>query len=150
MEWWLQMDDLIRNLTKWESFYLAGQLHKPTLPIPLQLLRTVPDELVQAQTTNLQATMAVALLILPSPVAPITTMMRTKMDSSSSNDSVSWLTLYSQIANFRMQFGGGDPLKVSKLVQAPGQLKRFQSLYQPILEPLQQAGILSSSLCRLK
>jgi translocator assembly and maintenance protein 41 len=151
----VQMDDLIRDLTHWESLYLAGRLHKPTLPIPLPLplVRTVPDELVQAQTTNLQAAVAAALLLLPSPseTTTIATDSPSPSSPSSSKDSVSWSTFYSQIAglsytgDFRMQVGGEDPLKISKLVQAPGQLERFQSLYQPILEPLQQAGILSSS-----
>jgi translocator assembly and maintenance protein 41 len=109
--------------------YLAGRLHKPTLPIT----PNPPDQLVEAQTSNLQAAMAAALLLLP----------------PDSSNSIPWSTFYSQVASlsytgdFRMQVGGEDPLKISKLVQAPGQLEQFQSLYKLILQPLKQSSILS-------
>ena len=125
----VHLDDLLRDLTLWESLYLAGRLHKPTLPIS----SNPPDQLIEAQTYNLQAAVAAALLLF------------TPEDSNS----ISWSSFYSQIAalsytgDFRMQVGGEDPLKISKLVQAPGQLERFQSLYEPILQPLETSGIMS-------
>lgn len=119
--------DLETDLTRWESLYLAGRLHKPTLPIVSK-----DENLLQAQATNLKAATAAALLL-------------------SQDSTLSWLSLYRQIASlsytgdFRMQVGGEDPQKLNKLVQAPGQLQRFHGLYRPILESYETAGILSRS-----
>ena len=133
----VRLDDLLRDLTQWESLYLAGRLHKPTLSI-LAPSKSPPDQFVEAQASNLQSAVAAALLLLPLP------------DHSDNGNSLPWLTLYSQIASlsyagdFRMKVGGEDPNKISKLVQAPGQMERFHALYQPILQPLEKAGILSA------
>jgi hypothetical protein len=49
----------------------------------------------------------------------------------------------SYTGDFRMQVGGEDPLKITKLVEAPGQLQRFHSLYRnDILKPLEKFGLL--------
>lgn len=119
-------DDLERDLTRWESLYLAGRLHKPTLPIVSR-----DDSIVKAQDQNLKSATAAALLL------------------SESSSELSWLSLYRQIASlsytgdFRMQVGGEDPKKLDKLVQAPGQLQRFHDLYRPILKSYETSGVLS-------
>jgi translocator assembly and maintenance protein 41 len=141
----VHIDDLLRDLNDWESLYLAGRLHKPTLPI----LSNIPDELLDAQQRNLQAAVAAALLLLPAAAA--------EEESDATTTSIAWSSFYSEIAalsytgDFRMQVGGEDPQKISKLVTAPGQLERFQSLYQePILKPLEQAGVLSRTASKLE
>eukprot|EP00980_Cylindrotheca_fusiformis_P029936 scaffold24063_cov157-Cylindrotheca_fusiformis.AAC.1 len=130
-------DDIICDLTQWDSLYLAGRLHKPTMPI----IQDPPDNLAEAQIQNLQSAVAAALLLLP----------RQKEDSS-----IPWQTFFSQIAglsysgDFRTKVGAEDPRKISKLVDAPGQLDRFQSLYKPILEPLERKGIISQAPSHLE
>jgi len=126
-------EDLERDLTEWESLYLAGRLHKPTLSIIND-----DDNLLRAQTKNLRAATAAALL-LSIQSEPTSTVV------------VPWLSLYQQIAalsytgDFRMQVGGEDPQKINKLVKAPGQLKRFHDLYRPILKSYENSGLLSVS-----
>jgi translocator assembly and maintenance protein 41 len=105
------------------------------LPITLN----PPDELIEAQNRNLESAVATALLLSPRQV----------------ETSISLPTFFSQIASlsysgdFRMKVGGEDPRKISKLVNAPGQLERFQSLYQPTLQLFQEKGILSQSTTHL-
>jgi translocator assembly and maintenance protein 41 len=126
----IQNEDFIQDLTQWESLYVAGRLHKPTLTIPIEgsLPGKYDDELIRqqqqrAQYFNLQAAVATALLL--SPLA---------------SHNVSWLQFYSQIASlsytgdFRMAVGGEDPHKIQKLVQTPGQLERFHVLYRDGVE----------------
>jgi translocator assembly and maintenance protein 41 len=132
----IQYEDFVQDLTQWESLYIAGRLHKPTLPIPI-LSKVLQEEelsyqkiLQEAQTTNLQAAVAASLLMapLPSPADSTTT--------NSTPNLLSWTDFYSKIAalsytgDFRMQVGGEDPQKIQKLVQAPGQLERFHLLYR--------------------
>lgn len=128
-------EDLVRDLVDWDSLYLAGRMHKPTLSIV-----TKDDDVLRAQTQNLRAAMATALLLS-------TSLSSTTTDTPSS--SLSWPILYRQIAalsytgDFRMQVGGEDPLKLDKLVQAPGQLQRFHELYRPTLKSFESIGLLS-------
>lgn len=141
----IQYEDFIQDLTQWESLYVAGRLHKPTLSLllpPHYLHQTeFQQSIQQAHVVNLQAAVAAAMLL--SPLA---------------STSISWLNFYSQIAalsytgDFRMQIGGEDPQKIQKLVQTPGQLERFHTLYRDgdsvtsmpsILKPLEQLGLLS-------
>jgi translocator assembly and maintenance protein 41 len=133
----VQEDDLFQDLTEWEYLYLAGRLHKPTLPII-----TPPDSFLQAQHFNLQAAVAAALLLLSKDATTATT----------SPHSISWPTFYNRIASlsytgdFRMQMGGEDPLKITKLVEAPGQLQRFHALYRnDVLKPLEKFGLLEAN-----
>jgi translocator assembly and maintenance protein 41 len=130
----VDQEDLLRDLTQWESLYLTGRLHKPTLP-----LLSMPDIFVSAQDQNLQAAVAAALLLL----------MQSSSETTKNINFCSWDSLYRSIASLsytgdsQMQVGGEDQQKLNKLVQAPGQLHRFQNLYRPILESYEEAGILS-------
>ena len=139
--------DLIRDLTEWDSLYLAGRLHKPTLPLIIQGNDEDNDEIPVAQMKNLNAATAAALLLS----SPSSTESNSKSESNPPT-SLSWSSFYQQISSlsytgdFRMKVGGEDPQKISKLVQAPGQMKRFHSLYKPILSDLyQKAGVISTS-----
>mmetsp|Transcript_24240 Transcript_24240/g.51153 ORF Transcript_24240/g.51153 Transcript_24240/m.51153 type:complete len:430 (-) Transcript_24240:804-2093(-) len=133
-------EDLMRDLLDWDSLYLAGRMHKPTLSI---VTKDDDYDLLRAQTKNLQAAMATALLLSSSSSAATTT--------TTAVSSMSWPSLYRQIAalsytgDFRMQVGGEDPLKLDKLVQAPGQLQRFHVLYRPTLKSYETSGLISTS-----
>jgi mitochondrial translocator assembly and maintenance protein 41 len=129
----VHQNDLNDDLQNWTKLYLSGRLQKPTLPI----LNHPPDAFIEGQHKNLTAAVSAALL-LSIPDAE---------DSTSVH--LLWNTLYSRIASlsytgdFRMQVGGEDPMKIKKLVDAPGQLERFNSLYRmEVLEPLQKMGLL--------
>lgn len=69
---------------------------------------------------------------------------------------IEWSSLYRQIArlsysgDFRTAIGAEHPQKISKLVDAPGQLGRFQSLYEPVLKPMEEMGLLSTSNSHLE
>ena len=132
--------DLIQDLTEWDSLYLAGRLHKPTLPIIIP--DDDDDELMVAQMKNLKSATAAALLLSSSSSS--------SSSPSSNNTSLSWSSFYKQISSlsytgdFRMKVGGEDPYKIDKLVQGPGQIQRFNSLYQPILQDsFQKMGLIS-------
>ncbi|KAL3900718.1 MAG: hypothetical protein SGARI_006182 [Bacillariaceae sp.] len=131
----VDQQDLLRDLMNWESLYLAGRLHKPTLP----LIDPPPDEFVAAQQQNLEAATASALLLL---------------SSNKHSADCSWDLFFRTIASlsytgdFRMQVGGEDPQKLDKLVQARGQLDRFQDLYRPILEQFEKEGLVSCSFVK--
>ena len=157
-------EDLCKDLLQWDFLYLAGRLHKPTLPI----MTPVPDDFLHAQHVNLDAAVATALLLSspkPSPSNSIAISISTTHDAvkTSNNDQqlLPWSTLYSHIASlsytgdFRMTMGSvaEDPQKINKLVSAPGQIQRFHDLYrqqeqkQPktnnMLESLERLGMLS-------
>jgi mitochondrial translocator assembly and maintenance protein 41 len=149
----VQWDDLQKDLTQWSYLYLAGRLHKPTLPIVVP----PPDEFVEAQSINLQAAVSAALLLLQSSTEQNSDDSLPTRELLSSNNNTNsfllpWSTLFGQIASlsytgdFRMQVGGEDPQKVSKLVHGPGQLQRFQDLYRheySIFQPLEEMGLLT-------
>ena len=158
----IQYEDFLNDLTQWESLYIAGRLHKPTLELPtVGHQQQLTNELQHALRTNLQAAVAAAMLL-----SPLQQQSPTTSSSSSSSSSIPtlipWLDLYSQIAalsytgDFRMQVGGEDPHKIQKLVQAPGQMNRFHALYggmqesnnhaasnSDILGSMQESGLIS-------
>lgn len=121
--------NLCSDLENWDSLYIGGRMHKPTATI-FQQLGNGRVEMNQANR-NLPAALSMALLL-------------------SAKESMTLSELYSQISalsytgDFRMQLGAEDPGKINKLVQSPGQLCRFNRLYQDTaLRPLLQSGIAS-------
>ncbi len=78
----VHVDNLLRDLNDWESLYLAGRLHKPTLPI----LSNIPDELLDAQQRHLQAAVTAELLLLPAAAA--------KEESDATTTSIAWSSFY--------------------------------------------------------
>jgi mitochondrial translocator assembly and maintenance protein 41 len=138
----IQYQDFISDLIHWDSLYVAGRLHKPTLTIPIQHYdnddhndednnSTQQKSIQHAQQINLQAAAAAAMLL-----SPIVRKRSEINDMNDDNNIVSWLQLYTQIAalsytgDFRMKVGGEDPHKIQKLVETPGQLQRFHELYR--------------------
>lgn len=122
------MDDL----ENWKYLYLAGRLHKPTLPLITDL------EIAEAQTSlNLPRALATSMLLIdetskqPRSRAPLSNVFESIAQLSYSGDP-------------RMDVGGEDPDKVKKLVHGnDGQMARFHQLYQPALDDFSQRGLLS-------
>lgn len=122
----VDQEDLMEDLTQWNTLYLSGRLHKPTLP----LIDPPPDWFADAQNRNLQAASAAALLLM-------TSLQEDELTFAQFCQAVASL---SYTGDFRMQFGGEDPQKLTKLVTAPGQLQRFCRMYRPILEQMEANG----------
>ena len=107
----------------------------------MSILPNTPDEILEAQSQNLQAAVAAALLLFP---------------QEEEGKPIEWSSLYRQIArlsysgDFRTAIGAEHPQKISKLVDAPGQLGRFQTLYEPELQPMEEMGLLSKSTSHLE
>jgi len=124
--------ELQSDLQYWDSLYVGGRMHKPTATIV-----SSPSIEQCQQQHNLPAAMAMALLLLALP------------SSCLAVQQIPLPSLYSQISglsytgDFRMQMGAEDPGKINKLVNSPGQLERFQSLYQTPVRKLIQDGIVS-------
>jgi translocator assembly and maintenance protein 41 len=139
----IEKRDIIRDLTDWESLYIAGRMQKPTLAIT-----TMTDELIEAQQKNLNAAAAAALLLSPL-YSPTIDEDQYKNIQSLTCMALSWpvffqtITSISYSGDFRMRMGGEDPQKIQKLVQGPGQLSRFYNLYHPSITKMIESGIVS-------
>jgi translocator assembly and maintenance protein 41 len=142
----VQVQDLSVDVTDWKYLYLAGRLHKPVVTI---IDRQTPGALdsiqYQQDNHNLPAGLSAALLL-----QSISHHKQQQQDPSSSVGlTLSEANVYQQIASlsytgdFRTAVGAEDPLKISKLVESPGQLQRFRDLYARSADNLCQAGLLS-------
>jgi len=124
------VDDLAKDLKEWNYLYLAGRLHKPTVAIR----SSNPDIILDYQQTyNLPYALSTALLLLS----------ESKSETLLLKDLYEKITLLSYAGDPRMHVGGEDPDKVHKIVHSPGQLERFQQLYNLPLKQLESAGIVS-------
>ena len=123
--------DLMNDLLHWKYLYIAGRLQKPTA------LVDVDDEIIEAQKKNIHAALATAILINSD----------TKNDLS--HKEMTLTLLYESIANLsyagdpRMQVRGEDPNKISKLVNSPGQIERWNDLYYDPINHFVSRGMLS-------
>jgi len=128
--------DLADDLQDWKYLYLAGRMHKPTVEIIQRPMANQPDIRQLQHSHNLPAALSTALLL-------------SNVSTGSSPMSLSSAEIYTNIAalsytgDFRMAAGAEDPQKITKLVSSPGQMERFDKLYQEAADRLQQAGILS-------
>lgn len=110
----VNLDTLCRDLSEWDTLYLAGRLQKP-----VKILRDNPAVRL-ANQVNLIAAVRTALLLLPPEFCEY--------------------ELYSTIAGIsymgdpRMTIGGDDPQKVNNIVKH--QLSNFRRLYAPLIENL--------------
>ncbi|PGH09213.1 hypothetical protein AJ79_05742 [Helicocarpus griseus UAMH5409] len=110
----VNIDTLCKDLSDWDTLYLAGRLHKP-----VKILRDHPRVRL-ANQVNLLSAVRVALLLLP----PKFTEQQ----------------LYSTIAGIsymgdpRMAFAAEDPRKVNNIVSS--QITNFRRLYAPLIETL--------------
>jgi translocator assembly and maintenance protein 41 len=142
----VQAEDLSADLTNWKYLYLAGRMHKPVVTIIDRQTPSANDSIqYQQDNHNLPAGLSAALLL-----QSISRHKQQQQDSSSSvGVTMSEANVYQQIASlsytgdFRTAVGAEDPLKISKLVESPGQLQRFRDLYAASADNLCQAGLLS-------
>lgn len=110
----VNLDTLCRDLTTWDTLYLAGRLHKP-----VKILRDHPKVRL-ANQMNLLSALRVALLLLP--------------------ENFSEFELYTTIAgisyrgDLRMVLPAEDPGKVRNIVSS--QMAHFRRLYAPLIQNL--------------
>ncbi|GAB7337826.1 hypothetical protein MBLNU457_4228t2 [Dothideomycetes sp. NU457] len=110
----VNLDTICRDLTEWDTLYLAGRLQKP-----VKILRDDPRVRL-ANQMNLMSAVRTALLMLP--------------------ERFSEKQLYEKIAGMsylgdpRMTLGGENPRKVSNIVS--NQLPNFRQLYVPLIDSL--------------
>lgn len=150
----VELRDLIVDLVDWKYLYVAGRMHKPTIPFcnkqQQPSIKVVPDDTLnvqyQQQTHNLPAALSAALLLI-------------QRQSPSGNNvdghtSASVESIYTCIAGLsyagdvRISLGAEDPNKIKKLVGRGGggtqqQLQRFNKLYEQSRDRLVRQGILS-------
>jgi len=110
-------ENLIEDLVKWKTLYVAGRLHKPVHIIQHDFENS--PLLLSGLKSNLIAALLTSLLILP----------------DSFNESLLFQTIagLSYAGDFRMKFGE-DKNKISNIVNS--NIDRFQQLYHPVLEGL--------------
>jgi translocator assembly and maintenance protein 41 len=127
-------ETLKRDLREWNTMYIAGRLHKPTLP----LYTTNDDEILELQEGyNLKYAMSTALLLLSDKKDQI---HRQQIDVTDIFESIASL---SYIGDPRFAAGAEDPMKVKKLVHSVGQIDRFQTVYKHQYQSLEKMGIMS-------
>jgi translocator assembly and maintenance protein 41 len=110
----VNLDTITRDLSEWDTLYLAGRLQKP-----VKILRDDPKVRL-ANQINLLSALRTALLML--------------------GPKFSEIELYTKIAGIsymgdpRMDFRGEDPNKIRNIVS--NQLPNFRQLYAPLVEEL--------------
>ncbi len=110
----VNLDTLCRDLSEWDTLYLAGRLQKP-----VKILRDNPAVRL-ANQVNLIAAVRTALLLLPSEF--------TEKELYSTIAGISYM------GDPRMTIGGDDPRKVNNIVT--NQLANFRRLYAPLIDNL--------------
>ncbi|KAF2036635.1 mitochondrial import protein mmp37 [Setomelanomma holmii] len=107
-------ETLLRDLTDWDTLYLAGRLHKP-----VKILTEEPNIRV-ANQRNLLSAVRCSLLLLP------TTFTEKQLYST--------ITGLSYQGDPRMQYGSENPKKISNIVN--NQLRHFRYLYHDLITSL--------------
>ncbi|KAJ2340550.1 Mitochondrial translocator assembly and maintenance protein 41, partial [Coemansia sp. RSA 2618] len=110
----VSMDTLSSDLLNWDSLYLAGRMHKPTLTLRRDPLMRISKQV------NLAHAVRAALLMLPKQFTPEELFAR--------------IAGLSFAGDVRMRVGGENPRKVQNIVEA--QLPLFKSRYSSIIEGL--------------
>ncbi|KAL8795678.1 MAG: hypothetical protein Q9195_001916 [Heterodermia aff. obscurata] len=110
----VNLDTLCRDLSSWDTMYLAGRLQKP-----VKILRDDPRVRL-ANQINLLSAVRTALLLLP--------------PKFSENELYRAIAGLSYMGDPRMSFGAENQNKVHNLVKY--QLPNFRRLYAPLIENL--------------
>jgi translocator assembly and maintenance protein 41 len=110
----VNIDTLCKDLSEWDTLYLAGRLHKP-----VKILRDHPKVRL-ANQVNLLSAVRVALLLLPPDFCE--------------HELYSTIAGISYMGDPRMSFPTEDPRKVNNIVS--GQIANFRRLYAPLIETL--------------
>lgn len=110
----VNLDTLCRDLSEWDSLYLAGRLQKP-----VKILRDDPRVRL-ANQVNLLSAVRAALLLLP--------------ESFTETQLYSTIAGISYLGDPRMTLPTENPRKVANIVE--NQLANFRQLYAPLIENL--------------
>ncbi|KAL7752219.1 Mitochondrial translocator assembly and maintenance protein 41 [Sorochytrium milnesiophthora] len=107
------VDKLCKDLSEWETLYMAGRLHKP-----IHVVR--PHSRIElCQTSNLLGALRVAFLLLPT--------------TFTATDLYHTVASLSYLGDFRMRFKYlENPHKVYNIVYT--QTERFEKIYRPLIE----------------
>ncbi|KAH7036274.1 mitochondrial import protein mmp37 [Macrophomina phaseolina] len=113
----VNLDTLQRDLSQWDTLYLAGRLQKP-----VKILRD--DARIRlANQVNLISAVRTALLLLP--------------EKFTENQLFNAIAGLSYMGDPRMSFNAENPHKVANIVTH--QLRHFRRLYNPLIETLPNA-----------
>jgi translocator assembly and maintenance protein 41 len=110
----VNFETLFRDLTEWDTLYLAGRLHKP-----VKILFEEPNIRV-ANQRNLLSAVRCALLLLP--------------PTFTEKELYSTITGLSYQGDPRMQYGSENPKKIDNIVN--NQLRHFRYLYHDLIMSL--------------
>ena len=110
----VNLDTLCRDLSQWNTLYLAGRLQKP-----VKILRDHPNVRL-ANQFNLLSAVRVALLLLPGQFSEF--------------DLYSTIAGISYMGDPRMAVSAEDPRKVDNIVLS--QMAHFRRLYAPLIDTL--------------
>lgn len=110
----VNLDTICRDLTEWDTLYLAGRLQKP-----VKILRDDPRVRL-ANQINLMSAMRTALLMLP--------------ETFTEKQLYETIAGISYLGDPRMSLGGENMRKVSNIVS--NQLPNFRQLYVPLINNL--------------
>lgn len=110
----VNLDTLCKDLSEWNTLYLAGRLQKP-----VKILRDNPAVRL-ANQVNLIAAVRTALLLLP--------------HEFTEKELYATIAGISYMGDPRMSIGGDDPRKVNNIVD--NQLQNFRRLYAPLIDNL--------------
>jgi translocator assembly and maintenance protein 41 len=116
-------ETLLRDLTEWDTLYLAGRLHKP-----VKILFEEPNIRV-ANQRNLLSAVRCSLLLLPT--------------NFTEKELYSTITGLSYQGDPRMQYGSENPKKISNIVN--NQLRHFRYLYHDLIVSLPNMRYLEDS-----
>lgn len=122
----VNLDTLCKDLSEWNTLYLAGRLQKP-----VKILRDNPAVRL-ANQVNLIAAVRTALLLLP--------------PEFTEKELYSTIAGISYMGDPRMSIGGDDPGKVNNIVKH--QLSNFRRLYAPLIENLPNISFVDSATSR--
>ncbi|KAI0478861.1 mitochondrial matrix Mmp37-domain-containing protein [Xylariaceae sp. FL0804] len=110
----VNLDTLCRDLSEWDTLYLAGRLHKP-----VKILRDHPQVRLSNQI-NLLSALRTALLLLP--------------PSFTEQELYATIAGISYLGDPRMAFPTENPKKVANIVNH--NIINFRRLYAPLIESL--------------
>ncbi|KAI9677309.1 MAG: Mitochondrial translocator assembly and maintenance protein 41 [Trizodia sp. TS-e1964] len=110
----VNLDTLCRDLSEWDTLYLAGRLQKP-----VKILRDDPRVRL-ANQVNLISALRTALLLLP--------------PNFTEKELYGAIAGISYMGDPRMSMPSENPNKVANIVQ--GQMSNFRRLYAPLIENL--------------
>lgn len=122
----VNLDTLYRDLSEWDTLYLAGRLHKP-----VKILRDDP-RLRLANQRNLISALRTALLMLP--------------ETFTENELYNKIASISYIGDPRMKYGAENPRKVADIVD--NQLVNFRQLYLPLIDDLPNVSFNDSNVTK--